>query len=473
MNPFVVPIHSFSLGPMSQSLRRAALLFGIAVVYYLAAKLGLQFAYIDRSVSTVWPPTGIALAAFVLYGYRIWPAILASAFLANFTTSGAGLASVGIAIGNTLEGLVGAYLVNRFARGGRVFDRVGDIFRFVLLAALISTMVSATIGVASLLVTAIQPLADVPRVWLTWWLGDATGAIVYAPVLILWIGVKPAPKLSGSHLLEAIAAAVATGLVTFAIFGGVFPERHYALTVLLWPVLIWIAFRFTPRESATAILIVSSVAIVQTLHGFGPFARLSRSESFVLLQVWTSITAVTSLVLAAVVAVQRDIQGTWRELAVTDPLTGLANHRQLINALEGEIRRSRRTAQPLAVVLLDLDGLKQINDRHGHLAGSLAIRRVAEALLGSCRATDTAARFGGDEFALVLPETGEAAAWHVARGVVDRLATDAEKPNLSISVGVAVYPGHGETVEALLNAADVALYETKERRKSRASGLAP
>jgi len=458
---------------MSQSLRRLALLLGIAAFYYLAARLGLQFAYIDRSVTTVWPPTGIALAAFVLYGYRIWPAILGSAFLANLTTSGALLPSLGIAIGNTLEGLLAAYLVNRFARGGRVFDRVRDIFRFVLLAALVSTMVSATIGVLSLIGAGMRPFVEAPRLWLTWWLGDAVGAIVYAPVLIIWIGVKPAPKFSGTQLLEAITAACATALVTFAIFGGVFPERHYALTVLLWPVLIWIAFRFSPRESATAILIISIVAILQTLHGFGPFARLSRSESFSLLQVWIGITAVTSLVLAAVVAVQRDIQGTWRELAVTDPLTGLANHRQLIQALEGEIRRSRRTAQPLAVVLLDLDGLKQINDRHGHLAGSLAIRRVAEALLGSCRATDTAARFGGDEFALVLPETGEAAAWHVARGVVDRLATDAEKPNLSISVGVAVYPGHGETVEALLNAADVALYETKERRKSRASGLAP
>ena len=458
---------------MSQPLRRVALLVGIAAVYYSAAKLGLQFAYIDRSVTTVWPPTGIALAAFVLYGYRIWPAILGSAFLANLTTSGAVLASVGIAIGNTAEGLLGAYLVNRFARGGRVFDRVRDIFRFVLLAALVSTAVSATIGVASLVASGVRALGDAPRVWLTWWLGDAVGAIVFAPVLIIWIGVKPAPKFTRTQLLEAVAAACATALVTFAIFGGVLPERHYSLTVLLWPILVWVAFRFTPRESATAILLVSIVAILQTLHGFGPFARLSRSESFVLLQVWTGITAVTSLVLAAVVAAQRDIQGTWRELAVTDPLTGLANHRQLINALEGEIRRSRRTAQPLAVVLLDLDGLKQINDRHGHLAGSLAIRRVAEALLGSCRATDTAARFGGDEFALVLPETGEAAAWHVARGVVDRLATDAEKPNLSISVGVAVYPGHGETVEALLNAADVALYETKERRKSRAAGLAP
>jgi diguanylate cyclase (GGDEF)-like protein len=458
---------------MSQSLRRLALLLGLAAVYYLAAKLGLRFAYINSSVTTVWPPAGIALAAFVLLGYRVWPAILGAAFLANLTTTGAVVPSIGIAIGNAAEGLLGAYLVNRFARGGRVFDRVRDILRFTALAALVSTTVSASIGIASLAVGGLLSWHDAPRVWLTWWLGDAVGDIVIAPALILWIGVKPAPGWGRRQTLEAIAAALITGLVAFAIFGGLFPARHYSITMLLWPVMIWVAFRFGPRETATAILVVSIIAISRTLHGFGPYGDLSPGESLTLLQVWAGITAVTSLVLAAVVAAQRDIQGTWRELAVTDPLTGLANHRQLVQALEAEIKRSRRTGQPLAVVLLDLDGLKQINDRHGHLAGSLAIRRVAEALLGSCRATDTAARFGGDEFALVLPETGEAAAWHVARGVVDRLATDAEKPNLSISVGVAAYPGHGETVEALLNAADVALYETKERRKSRAAGLAP
>lgn len=468
-----MPNPSFSVSRMSQSFRRVALLVGLAAVYYFAAKLGLRFAFINSSVTTIWPPAGIALGAFVLLGYRVWPAILGAAFLANLTTTGAVLPSIGIALGNTAEGLLAAYLVNRFARGGRVFDRVRDILRFTLLAALLSTAVAASIGVASLALGGLVSAADAPRVWLTWWLGDAVGDIVIAPFLILWIGVKPAPVWSRKQLIEAIGLGLVTALVTLALFGGLFPSRHYPLTVLLWPVMIWVAFRFGPREAATAMLIVSSIAIAQTLNGVGPFSVYTTNESLVLLQLWTGITAVTSLVLAAVVAAQRDIQGTWRELAVTDPLTGLANHRQLIQALEGEIRRSRRTAQPLAVVLLDLDGLKQINDRHGHLAGSLAIRRVAEALLGSCRVTDTAARFGGDEFALVLPETGEAAAWHVARGVVDRLATDAEKPNLSISVGVAVYPGHGETVEALLNAADVALYETKERRKTRAAGLAP
>ena len=468
-----MPNPSLSLGRMSQSLRRVGLLFGLAAIYYFAARLGLRFAYINSSVTTIWPPAGIALAAFVLLGYRVWPAILGAAFLANYTTTGVVVPSIGIAIGNTLEGLLAAYLVNRFARGGRVFDRVGDILRFTLLAALVSTTVSASIGVLSLVLGGLASLEDAPRIWLTWWLGDAVGDIVIAPALIIWIGVKPAPSWTRRQLVEGVALLLVTVAVAYATFGGVFPERHYPLTVLLWPVMIWVAFRFGPREAATLMLVISATAIVRTLSGVGPFSVYTRNESLVLLQVWTGITAVTSLVLAAAVALQRDIQGTWRELAVTDPLTGLANHRQLVHALEAEIKRSRRTAQPLAVALLDLDGLKQINDRHGHLAGSLAIRRVAEALLGSCRATDTAARFGGDEFALVLPETGEAAAWHVARGVVDRLATDAEKPNISISVGVAVYPGHGETVEALLNAADVALYETKERRKSRAAGLAP
>src|SRR6266576_3286516 len=184
---------SFSLGQMSQPLRRVALLIGLSAIYYFTAKLGLRFAFINSSVTTVWPPAGIALAAFVLFGYRVWPAMLGAAFLANVTTTGAVLPSIGIATGNTIEGLLAAYLVNRFARGGRVFDRVADILRFTVLAALVSTTVAASIGVASLALGGLLSWSDAPRVWLTWWLGDAVGDIVVAPVLILWIGVRPAP----------------------------------------------------------------------------------------------------------------------------------------------------------------------------------------------------------------------------------------------------------------------------------------
>src|ERR1043166_1248939 len=168
-----MPSPSFSLGRMSHTLRRAAPLFALAATYYLGAKLGLRFAYINSSVTTIWPPAGIALAGFVLFGYRVWPAIFAAAFFANVSTTGAILPSLGIALGNTAEGLLAAYLVNRFARGGRVFDRVRDILRFPALAALLSTTVAASLGVTSLALGGLLPWADAPRVWLTWWLGAA------------------------------------------------------------------------------------------------------------------------------------------------------------------------------------------------------------------------------------------------------------------------------------------------------------
>jgi diguanylate cyclase (GGDEF)-like protein len=155
-----------------------------------------------------------------------------------------------------------------------------------------------------------------------------------------------------------------------------------------------------------------------------------------------------------------------RRLAVTDPLTGLSNYRTLINVMETEIQRSRRTGRPFAILLLDLDGLKAINDQHGHLVGSRAICRLANVLRVHSRSMDTAARYGGDEFAVVLPEAGEEAASSVSRRICERLAKDGEFPRVSVSVGAAVFPRDGETIDALFNAADRALYGMKGRSNS-------
>ena len=159
-----------------------------------------------------------------------------------------------------------------------------------------------------------------------------------------------------------------------------------------------------------------------------------------------------------------------RNLALSDPLTGLANHRQLMHVLDGEIKRSQRTQRPFAVLFLDVDRLKRINDRHGHLVGSRALCRVAEALRASSRMVDTAARFGGDEFALVLPESGAAAARLVAARIAQRLSLDGGSPEVSVSVGLAVYPQDGETIEELLGMADGGLYEAKARCTAKSSG---
>jgi diguanylate cyclase (GGDEF)-like protein len=158
-----------------------------------------------------------------------------------------------------------------------------------------------------------------------------------------------------------------------------------------------------------------------------------------------------------------------RELSVSDPLTGLANYRRFIDMLETEVRRCERTGRTFAVLLLDLDGLKKINDQLGHVVGTRAICRVAEVLRSHCRALDTAARYGGDEFALVLPESNAAAAWQVACRICDRLESDGEQPRLAVSLGVAVFPNDGEKIDALLSAADRVLYGMKGRRDKKAA----
>jgi diguanylate cyclase (GGDEF)-like protein len=174
--------------------------------------------------------------------------------------------------------------------------------------------------------------------------------------------------------------------------------------------------------------------------------------------------------LEAYEVITEDVTNQWqledhlRQQAARDPLTGLVNYRQLAEVLDMEIKRSERTGREFALLLFDLDGLKQINDRYGHLTGSHAICRVAD-VLSFCRDIDTAARYGGDEFAVVLPETGVEAANNVAQRISETIANDGQGPVLSVSIGVAVYPHDGERIEALLHAADVAMYAMKAKKR--------
>jgi len=446
----------------SRLYRNAGINVVLAAVYFAAAKFGLRLAFVNASATAIWAPAGISLAALLLLGYRAWPGIFIGAFLANLTTAGTLATSIGIAAGNTLEGVVGCYLVERYAGGRAAFERAQNVLRFAVLAAMASTMINATIGVTCLTLGGSADWKQYSDIWLTWWSGDASGVLVVAPLLILW-GSDFHMRWTIEKAAEAAALLASLYVAEQAVFERVIllGNQHYPLEFLIFPVLIWVAFRFGPREAATAIFLVAGIAVWGTLHGLGPFIRESENASLLLLQSYTDVTGVMTMAMTALVSERQKAQDQLSQLAGSDPVTGLANYRRLMEVLNSEILRSKRTGAPKALLMLDLDGLKKINDRHGHLTGTRALCRVADALRETCRAIDTAARYGGDEFALILVDTGKFAAELVARRIMERVAGDGGSPPVTVSVGVAVYPEDGQTAESLFAAADHRLYKMK------------
>jgi diguanylate cyclase (GGDEF)-like protein len=450
-----------------RSLRDTFILAALGGAYFVAGKLGLKLAFVHASTTAVWPCTGIAVAAFLTLGYRVWPVILTGAFLVNLTTAGSVATSIGIAVGNTLEGVVGCYLVSRFANGQHAFERAQDIFKFAFLAGMVSTTVSATVGVSTLALGGFADWAKYGAIWSTWWLGDAVGAVVVTPFLLLW---RENPRLNWTRKQAMELAFLFPGLIFTAwiVFGGRFHSalKNYPLEYLCIPFLIWAAFRFGRRKAATAICVLAAIATWGTLHGYGPFSRESQNTSMLLLQAFVGIMSILSLVLASEVTEHRHSDERVRQLASSDPLTGLANYRRLLDVLDTEIKRHGRTGRNFAVLLLDLDGLKKINDAHGHLVGSRALCRLANILRIHCREIDTAARYGGDEFVVVLPETECEPVRHVAQRISERLRNDGEEPSISVSAGAAIFPQDGKTIDELLAAADRALYREKRLQEA-------
>src|SRR5437870_1776897 len=220
----------------------------LTVVYFIAGKLGLKLAFLNASASPVWPPAGIALAVLLLMGYRTWPAIFLGAFLVNYTTAGNIATSLGIASGNTLEAVCGAFLINRFADGVRVFDRPQGVFKFAL-AAITSTLVSPTLGVTSLALGGFAKWTQYDAIWLTWWLGDTAGDLVIAPLVLLW-GTGPKLRWNRQKAKEVGVLLLLLLLLGEIVFGGWLSAsvKNYPISFIYGPIVIWTAFRFSQRE---------------------------------------------------------------------------------------------------------------------------------------------------------------------------------------------------------------------------------
>lgn len=279
----------------------------LAGIYVATAWLGLSLAPLHRSVSPIWPPTGIAMAALLLFGYRLWPGIFAGALVINLfvpaITPGALMAAVakagGIGLGNTLEAVAGAWLANRFAGGRDAFARVSTILRFALFCGALSTAISATFGAASLALTGFAQWPQFGQLWLTWWMGDAVSAVIISPLVLIW-SRKPDRVLTRHEAIEfgaLIATLLFGGEIVFGYLGVSGP--HYPLAYLMIPLLVWAALRFGSRAVIAVVFILSFLAVGGTLRGAGPFSVTDRNSSLLLLQGFMCTITISTLCLSA------------------------------------------------------------------------------------------------------------------------------------------------------------------------------
>ncbi len=356
-----------------RALRIAGLHAAVLVVYVVAGKFGLSFfGLVHPSASSIWWPTGIAMAAILLAGFRIVPTVFVAAFLVNVTTAGSIPTSLAVALGNTLEGIVAVALVNRFAGGRNAFASAGGVLRFAGLAAMASTAVSATIGVTSLLLGGYAAPADRVEIWFTWWLGDAAGAMLVTPLVVLW-WTNRTWRWSRQQVQEAVLLLAALGAVAVATFFHPTLAR-YPLSFLCLAPLVWGALRFGPRETATAVFVLALIAITATAANRGPFTMTTPNESLLVLQAFLVLTTMTVLPMAALTAERR--ASLERERAARAEADAASRAKDEFLAILGHELRNPLAAISAAAAVLD-DG-RQTDAERARLAE--AVRRQSRHL---------------------------------------------------------------------------------------------
>jgi signal transduction histidine kinase len=287
----------------------------LAIVYHLAARLGLRMAYVQINTSPVWPPTGIALTAILLFGYRMWPGVTLGVLLGSVLTGAPFNLAIGMALGNTLEALAGAYLLQRFFDFHKEMDRIQDVIGLAIVAML-ATSISATIGTVTLAMTGSAGPEGLGTIWITWWIGDLLGALVITPFILVWITPTPY-KAKFRHKAESVSLLILVVSLTWYVFSDQ-PSAsiyHQALIYLIFPFVIWAAIRFGQRGATTAVFLISGIAIWRTVQGFGPFSLQSINDSLVLLQTFTGVVSLTALILAATTVERRKATDAVRQRA--------------------------------------------------------------------------------------------------------------------------------------------------------------
>jgi len=282
----------------------------IFAIYFATAKFGLSLQAVSRFATLVWIPTGFSIAVLLLFNYRCWPAIALGAFFVNLLNGAPILVAIGIGTGNTLEAVIGVFILRTFFGFINSMSRLKDVLALILAAAPLAAAVSATFGVTSLLFGGTITSSEYIKTWVPWWVGDVISVLIITPFLLLWsFGISFDRKYG--RIAEFIFLFLVVTAVGLFIFSGTFrlPINNSSIIYLVYPPIIWAALRFGQREVAAILLVFSGLAIWDTMLGFGPFASKDINISLLYLQFFMIITSLTSLILAVVVSERRRLEG--------------------------------------------------------------------------------------------------------------------------------------------------------------------
>lgn len=477
----------------------------VALVYVIFARVSQTLAIPPGNVSPVWIPSGVCFAWALVRGPAVWPGVLAGAMLGNVwayfdpasfeTAARAAGSALFNGIGDALAIAGAAALVRSLIGSTNLFASIHNVTVFMVVGVLLGAFVSALFGVTGLWIFGFVETASYSTVFATWFTGDAIGVLALAPVIILLATDRSVFRI-GDRVIETVLLLAATGALGATVL--LAPKDIVGYHVLLFtvpPVIVWMSVRVGLALTSIALPLISVVAIAGALTGNGPFATGPTNEALINVQLLIGTIGISALYLSSgamqlhatlkTVSLARDVleeqvrirtaelqaeKDRAEKLASTDPLTGVANRRVFFERGECEISDAERHGRPVSVIMLDIDHFKQVNDTYGHDAGDEVLMDAANTIASILRDHDVFARIGGEEFAILLPETDLAGATRVADRIrcdlqnrlagVDRIAYTA-------SFGVSALDPETDTVAMALKRADKALYRAKGLGRNR------
>lgn len=445
--------------------------------YFIAGKLGLLLPAIGSHITLIWLPTGIAVAGLLRWGTGFWPGVYLASLAVNLSVGSSLALAISIAVGNTLGPLL-AVLILKYTFFNWMLDKGRDIL-MLMVAAAAGMMVSASGGVASLGVFGMLPDTTLLLAWLTWWAGDFVGVLLATP-LLLNISYTELGRLWRQRV-EYASWLVIAFVLGWAIFFINQDADGHALPVvfLMLPLVVWSAMRFGNTGASLSTLVCMLIAALATSRGLGPFHRTDASQGLFVMWIFLATLVLVQLMVTALQTQRKVAEDRIHSLAFFDPLTHLANRNLLLDRLRQAMHLSARNQRYGALMFLDLDHFKNINDTYGHDAGDLLLKEVARRILMCVRQGDTVSRLSGDEFVVVLEnlDAEEHRAVKQAEIVAEKIrAMLAEIFHLSVghshhqkvidyyisvSIGISLFLGATNRLDEILKRADLTMYQAK------------